>query len=83
MDHIQAHTHCMNHHKEILASTVCGCFYCEATFPSQEVLRWIDEREDEQQTAMCPRCGVDAVIGSQSGFPITGEFLARMKAHWF
>jgi hypothetical protein len=34
-------------------------------------------------TADCPRCGIDAVIGSASGFPITSEFLSSMNGRWF
>jgi hypothetical protein len=35
------------------------------------------------QTALCPRCGIDAVIGSASGYPITQDFLQRMRADCF
>ena len=35
------------------------------------------------QSALCPRCGIDSVIGADSGYPITVEFLTRMKEHWF
>lgn len=46
---------------------------------------WIDVLDDSDigQTAMCPYCGIDSVIGSASGFPITPEFLMRMRAYWF
>jgi hypothetical protein len=33
-------------------------------------------------TALCPRCGIDSVIGSDSGFPVERGFLRRMKQHW-
>jgi hypothetical protein len=36
----------------------CGCFYCEAVFPSPEVGKWVDD----EQTALCPRCGIDSVL---------------------
>jgi hypothetical protein len=29
------------------------------------------------------RCGVDSVIGSAAGFPITREFLEAMNRRWF
>lgn len=32
---------------------------------------------------MCPYCGIDSVLGDQSGFPITKELLIRMRWHWF
>jgi hypothetical protein len=35
------------------------------------------------QTALCPKCGIDAVIGSKSGYPMTQEFLQAMEKHWF
>ena len=70
-----AHKHSSRHREEILASEVCGCFYCLATFPPGEIEDWIDEKKRVGETAICPRCGIDSVIGSQSGFPITPEFL--------
>lgn len=84
-DHIRAHTHSIRHREEILASEVCGCFYCLATFPPPEIEEWVDvnEASPEGDTALCPRCGIDSVIGSESGYPITPEFLSTMRQHWF
>ncbi|MCI0692569.1 cytoplasmic protein [candidate division KSB1 bacterium] len=78
-DHIRAHKHCSRHRKEILASENCGCFYCLRIFPPAEIEDWIDDDD----TALCPKCGIDSVIGSQSGFPITKRFLRKMHDHWF
>jgi hypothetical protein len=78
-DPITAHKHCTHHREEILASETCGCFYCFAIYPPSAVTEWIDEG----QTALCPKCPVDSVIGSASGYPITREFLQRMHDHWF
>lgn len=78
-DPIAAHKRSIRHRAEIEASTICGCFYCLATFPPSEIAEWIDDG----QTALCPRCPVDSVIGSASGYPITPEFLSRMHEHWF
>lgn len=82
-DVIRAHRHSSRHRDEVLASAVCGCFYCGALFPPADVERWIDVWEGVGQTAVCPRCGIDSVIGSESGYPVTADFLAAMKAHWF
>lgn len=82
-DHVRAHRHSSHHREELLASEACGCFYCGAVFPPREVAEWIDKREGVGQTALCPRCGIDSVLGSESGYPVTPAFLARMKAHWF
>ena len=80
-DYRRAHKHCIENRSEIEASTLCGCFYCMSIYPPSEIVDWIDDRES--MTADCPRCGIDAVIGSASGFPITSEFLNRRNAHWF
>ncbi len=82
-DHIQAHKHSSHHRKEVVHSETCGCFYCLSIFQPNEIEEWIDERDGIGQTAMCPKCSIDSVIGSNSGFPITKEFLEKMHQHWF
>jgi len=54
---------------------LCGCYYCLAIFSPRE----IDDWADEDDTALCPRCWVDAVIGESSGYPITREFLQMVN----
>jgi hypothetical protein len=73
----------MRNRDELLLSERCGCFYCGAIFLPEEVKEWVDEEESVGQTALCPRCGIDAIIGSNSGYPITADFLGIMKIHWF
>jgi hypothetical protein len=82
-DHIRAHTHSSCHREEVLSSQTCGCFYCLAIFEPDEIKDWIDEENGVGQTALCPKCGIDSVIGSESGFPITQEFLGEMCGYWF
>ena len=81
----QAHKHSSNHRDEILRSEVCRCFYCLEMFSPSEIEEWVDEDEETEigRTAMCPKCGIDSVIGSASGFPIQKEFLAEMEMRWF
>ncbi len=64
---------------------LCGCFYCLNIFNPNEITEWIqgDAPIDKDGTAVCPYCGVDSIIGKSSGFPITKEFLSKMKKHWF
>jgi hypothetical protein len=80
-DYMRAHKHCMENRAEIEASVLCGCFYCMSIYPPSDIVDWIDDKES--LTADCPRCGIDAVIGSASGFPITSEFLNLMNEHRF
>lgn len=86
-----AHKHSSKHRAEVMRSTVCGCFHCLATFNPSEIWEWIDwpagtpsdQLNDAGTTAMCPRCGIDSVLGSASGYPITAEFLKEMQRYWF
>ncbi len=88
-DIIAAHRYSSNHRESVLASDVCGCFYCLSIFSPSEIEDWVDARKDETdinesgQTAFCPRCGIDSVLGSASGYPITREFLQKMNDYWF
>ncbi len=78
---VAAHKHSALHEREVMKSTVCGCFYCLETFSPRDIEDWVD---DETPTALCPRCGVDSVIGDASSFPVTDKaFLAAMNAYWF
>ncbi len=79
-----AHARSIRHRAEIEASAACGCFYCGAIFAPAEIADWTDKTNPEpEHTALCPRCGIDSVIGDRSGFPITPAFLAEMKDAWF
>jgi hypothetical protein len=79
-----AHKHSSNHRSEIDTSTRCGCFYCQAQFAPSEITEWVDDDADGLgTTAMCPRCGIDSVLGDSSGFPVSGEFLLEMRTYWF
>jgi uncharacterized paraquat-inducible protein A len=75
-----AHRHSIRQREEIVSSGRCGCFHCEAIVSSAEIRDWIDDG----QTALCPRCGIDALIAEKSGFPVTNPaFLKAMQKHWF
>ena len=76
---VAAHQHSSRHRAEVLSSELCGCFYCGRVFPPAEIVDWTDGG----MTALCPKCGIDSVLGAASGFPVTGEFLGEMNRHWF
>jgi hypothetical protein len=76
---LNAHKHSSGHRSEILQSTQCGCFYCLGVFPPSTINEWIDDGK----CALCPKCGIDSVIGSASGYPLTAEFLQEMHEYWF
>ncbi len=77
---IDAHAHSSYHRDELEKSTIVGCFDCLGTFSPGEITEWADGGD----TAICPRCSVDAIIGDASGYPVTdSEFLSAMHNQWF
>lgn len=62
----------------LVKSAICGCFYCFSEFLFDQIVVWIDKDE----TALCPHCGVDAVLGfgSQNA---DQELLHEMHDRWF
>ena len=79
MDIITAHKFSVRNRKALKKDIRCGCFYCLEIFSPKEIEDWIDGGE----TAQCPFCWVDSVIGESSGAPITKEFLNEMNEYWF
>jgi len=77
---VEAHRYSSNHKQQLLQDKVCGCFYCLEIFSPSEIGEWVP---DSGETAICPYCGIDSVIGESSGYPITKEFLSAMNKVWF
>lgn len=77
---IAAHKYCNNNKEALMGDKLCGCFYCLRIFSPAEIEQWIDSKHD---TALCPHCGIDSVIGESAGYPITEEFLKEMNRYWF
>jgi len=80
-DFLTAHDKCTANRRDVAASHSCGCFYCLSEFGPSEVVDWVPD--DEGDTAVCPRCGIDSVLGSASGYPVTPMFLHEMHEYWF
>ena len=76
----EIHKHSSNNKIEIADSDTCGCFYCKELFVPTEVKEWI---QDKEQTAICPYCKTDSVLGNKSGYEITRELLDAMSKKWF
>lgn len=79
-DVAKAHQFCTNNKPALMRDRVCGCFFCLNIFSPREIENWV---EDSVDTAICPYCDVDSVIGESSGYPITKEFLTRMYRRYF
>ena len=79
LDPIQSHEDSIYHAAQVHASEQCGCFYCLEIFPSTEIEEWLDNNT----TAICPHCGIDAVIAETAERKINKAFLQNMKSQWF
>lgn len=77
---VLAHKYSSNHKEKLLKDTKCGCFYCLKIFNPKEITNWCS---DIGGTAICPYCGIDSIIGESSEYPITKNFLGKMKEYWF
>ena len=89
-DLLAAHPHASNHREEIEASSLCGCFNCLQMFPPADIIAWTgcdgadfsDLDSIQGQTALCPHCGSESILGNASGYPVTIDFLQRMNQAW-
>lgn len=62
----------------------CACFYCLKVFSPSEIEEWCPELDEgEEMTAICPYCGIDAILPESAGYPLTDEFLGAMRERWF
>ena len=80
VDYIEAHKFSSNHRDLLVNDKLCGCFHCLKLFSPSEINEWA---EDISGTAICPYCGIDSIIGESSGYPMTEDFLLKMKKYWF
>jgi hypothetical protein len=77
---IRAHEFSKSNKTQLAQDQLCGCYYCLRTFRSGEITQWYGDHDD---AAVCPNCGIDAVIGEGAKLPITKEFLRQMRQYWF
>ncbi len=70
--------HSAKHRNAISTSTKCWCFHCLAEFTPDQIDKWADNNT----TAICPNCGIDAVIGNSS-VNLTKIDLLDLRKHFF
>lgn len=78
---VLAHQNCRCNRTQLRKSDMCGCFQCGEIFKPSHLLS--EDWTDDGETALCPFCGMDSVIGDAAGFPISDKFLDEMKVHRF
>jgi predicted nucleic acid-binding Zn-ribbon protein len=68
------------HNKKALAKVnECVCYYCSKVFSPGEITEWVDNND----TAMCPHCGIDSVIPVYEESDKDADFLAKLHKYWF
>ena len=77
-----AHKRSFRNQEAMNGSELAGCFYCCKVYAPSQVKEYVRENCDGR-TAICPKCGIDSVLGSVSGYPLTAEFLEAMHEYWF
>lgn len=77
----KASDYCIYNKNIILKSKNAACYCCVNHFKASMVTEFVD---NEDTTALCPLCGVDAVLGDATGLPIENvEYLQAMHALGF
>jgi NAD-dependent SIR2 family protein deacetylase len=69
----------MKNRRHVTTSKTCGCYYCGHIFPPGDVKEWTDQGE----TALCPRCWVDAVLADSQQVRIEPDVLRKAHLYWF
>ena len=62
----------------IKASNKVGCYHCKKIYEAKEVTQFTDKGE----TAICPKCGIDAVLGD-AAVTLDEQVLQHMSGYWF
>ena len=71
------------HNADLLhKSQQAACYHCLSLFPVEEIGDFRAE-EEGAATAYCPVCGVDAVLGDQTGYVFTDNQLRELGEYWF
>lgn len=77
------HGSSIRNEQQIMSSNECGCFHCCKQFKPEDVRSWCDNDDRGNRTALCPYCGMDAVIGDACGLEISPDFLWLMQLQFF
>ena len=77
----EAHDHSFKNKEEIMASKGIVCYFCKMEAIPDDIDEWVKE-QDGKETAVCPSCGIDSIIGDASGLNVTPAFLEEMGRHW-
>ena len=75
----EASKYSIYHSKEIKKSSVAGCYYCLQVFDTATITNWTDNND----TALCPHCGIDSVLPETAPYDLNLETLSKLNEYWF
>jgi hypothetical protein len=75
----EASEYSVDHRERLEHSRLAACYYCQTVFDPVEISEYIDDGS----TALCPFCGIDAVIPSAAGYVFSAVNLEALNAFWF
>lgn len=80
MDRVRdIHMNTSRNRDDIARSKLCFCLDCRAVSKNEEVVHFIDNGE----TATCPFCGMDALLGDASGVRFSAQALLDTHMNYF
>ena len=79
IENFKAPEHSIDNKSKLYKSKIVGCYQCCEIYSPQEIQDYVDNN----QTALCSKCGIDSVLPDSIGFPITRQNLEILKAIYF
>jgi len=71
------HNGCRRNRAALAEAGTAACFHCCTVYTAAEIHEWIDGGE----SALCPHCGIDAVLPMRPTYD--SAFLEAMHERWF
>ena len=73
--------HAYSSHNKQLVDTAdkCYCFYCKSCMKNSDIKQYADNGE----TALCPQCGIDAIIPDSIEDAVDEGIIFEMNEYWF
>lgn len=69
-----------SHNKELIEkANKCYCFYCKSSMEKSDIKCYIDNG----QTALCPKCQIDAIVPDSIEDAVDEQIISEMNEYWF
>lgn len=75
----EAAEYSIQNREALAAGTLAACYYCQTVFPVSEITEYLHP----DGTALCPYCGIDAVLPENAGYSFGEAQLRALNEFWF